>query len=338
MKKTWSFELIQKCGDKRLFTAHWGTDNLEWMKRIGRNDYVVFSDVSMPGPAQGVKKVLEQVPNPDNFIYLCNDYNVYLDRLSLGINAHFINQNAFIDERRIDYNPNIEKEYDAVYNARLRPVKRHYLASEVGEQLRLALIVGHHTPGLGSVPESEIPKSVFMNKYQLMPETVSRILSRSKVGLILSESEGACFASSEYLLTGLPVVSTKSRGGRDFWYDDYNSIICDADPDSVLSAVNELLNDPRDPKLIRESHIKKMYMHRQKFIERVYKPFVGRDWDEKKCDSIFEGMNFRRYMAFQSKFSWKTLDSVLTYISEGKSIYDENERFAPAISDNACLV
>ncbi|WP_439509879.1 glycosyltransferase [Marinimicrobium koreense] len=332
MKKTWSFELLQRVGNKRLFTAHWGTDNLEWMKRIAVSDCVVFSDVSMPGPADSVLKVLAQVPNPDSFVFLCNDYQVYEDRRRAGLNAHFINQNAFINERRLDFQESADKEYDAVYNARLRPVKRHSLAKLVGERLKLALIIGHHTPGLGSIPDSEIPKNVYMNKFQLMPETVSRILSKSRVGLILSESEGACFASSEYLLTGLPVVSTPSRGGRDFWYDDYNSIICEPNEDSVYQAVQTLINEPRDPKVIREGHIKKMYMHRQKFIERVYKPFVDGVVDDREADSIFDELEFRRYMAFQSKFSWKSMESILTFIDEDRSVYDdEPERFQPAL-------
>jgi len=332
MKKTWSFDLLQQVGNKRLFTAHWGTDNLEWMKLISKDDLVVFSDVSLPGPAQSVLKVLEQVPNPESFVFLCNDHDVFLDRVSAGLNAHFINQNAFIDERRIDYRTDVDKEYDAVYNARLRPVKRHSLARVVGERLRLALVVGYHTPALGSVPDEDIPKNVFMNKYQLKPETVSRVLSKSKVGLILSEAEGACFASSEYLLTGLPVVSTPSRGGRDFWYDDYNSIICEPDEQSVYDAVLQLVNEPRDPKRVREGHIRRMYMHRQKFIENIYKPFVGEAVSDEDADNIFEDMDFRRYMAFQRKFSWKWMESITTYIRENRSICDEVERFEPALT------
>ena len=45
------------------------------------------------------------------------------------------------------------------------------------------------------------------------------------VGGVFSEEEGACWASSEYLLCGLPVVSTHSRGGRDVWYSGHNSLI-----------------------------------------------------------------------------------------------------------------
>ena len=49
----------------------------------------------------------------------------------------------------------------------------------------------------------------------------------SQVGLCLSKSEGAMFASIEYLLCGLPIVSTKSVGGRDIFFTDENCIIAD---------------------------------------------------------------------------------------------------------------
>lgn len=331
MKQTWSFEVLCERQGKRLFTAHWGTDNLEWMKLIGKDDTVVFSDVSMPGPAGTVTNILDQVPHPESFIFLCNDYEVYQDRFKHGLNAYFINQNAFIDESRIDIDEGVKKEYDVVYNARLRPVKRHFLADKVGKKYKLALIVGHHTPSLSSIPDVEIPKHVFMNNFQLLPESISKLLNKSKVGLILSESEGACFASSEYLLAGLPVVSTKSRGGRDFWYDDYNSVVCDPDPDSVLEAVKTLLKEPRNPRVIRESHIKKMFMHRQKFADFILKPFLSGAFPEIEIDRIFDEFSFRRYLAFQSKYGWKSFDSIVTYIKEGRSEYEDPERFQPAI-------
>ena len=52
-------------------------------------------------------------------------------------------------------------------------------------------------------------------------EEVNNFLNQCKVGIILSEVEGANYASIQYLLAGLPVVSTKSKGGRDVFFDPY---------------------------------------------------------------------------------------------------------------------
>jgi glycosyltransferase involved in cell wall biosynthesis len=71
-------------------------------------------------------------------------------------------------------------------------------------------------------------------------EKVCSVISSSHVGLILSEVEGQCHAAVEYLLCGLPVVSTPSFGGRDEFFDNYGSLICPADENAVFSAVEAM--------------------------------------------------------------------------------------------------
>lgn len=325
-----SFEILARAGDRRLFTAHWGSDNGDWMHALRPTDTVVFSDVSMPGGgADGTRNLLDGFGDIGRFYFLCNDYEIYKDRLQNGLNALFINQNAFVDEKVNNVRKNEEKIYDAVYNGRLVPVKRHYLAKKVGESMALALVAGRHTPGLPTIPDEQIPRYAYLNPGHVKRETVNQINNRSKVGLILSEAEGACFSSSEYLLAGIPVVSTPSRGGRDVWYDEYNSIICEPTESSVLSAVKELIANPRDPHIIREGHLRKMYAHRQKYIEQILKPFFSNvSVEECDLDSLFERLNYNRYLALQSKYSWKTVESIVTYLNEDQSIYDdEPERF-----------
>jgi glycosyltransferase involved in cell wall biosynthesis len=308
---TSSFELLARRGSRRLFTAHWKTHDEPWFERLGPDDHVAFSDVSMPGPASQIAEVVKaKMPHPENVTFLCNDLGVLRDRLSVGLKAIFVNQNAFIDDRIFGIDPDADRIYDAVYNARLRPVKRHVLARKVGEARALALIVGFHTPSLESVPEHEVPKTAMRNGYQLLPSTVCRILNQCRIGLILSAAEGACFASGEYLLCGLPVVSTPSSGGRDVWYDDENSIIAEPDEDAVLAAVDALLAEPRDPVRIRESHLRRMHAHRQRFVDCVMAPIFPGTFEASDASEIFDAFNYRRFMVFQKKESWKTRDAI----------------------------
>jgi len=65
----------------------------------------------------------------------------------------------------------------------------------------------------------------------------------SKVGLCLSKKEGAMFASIEYLLCGLPIVSTRSVGGRDEFFTDKNCIFAEDNAESVKQCVDEWLNN-----------------------------------------------------------------------------------------------
>ena len=103
--------------------------------------------------------------------------------------------------------------FDAVLNARSRPYKNHWAAVDVDN---LAVI-----DMLGAKPEIACR---YHNRAPLDLTAVAGVLQQSGVGLALSFIEGACLASLEYLLCGLPVVSTHSRGGRDTWYDDENCI------------------------------------------------------------------------------------------------------------------
>lgn len=74
------------------------------------------------------------------------------------------------------------------------------------------------------------------------------------------------FFLSEYLVCGIPVVSTKSLGGRDVWYGEYNSIICEDNEESVRASAEFFKNNPRNGALIRKNHIDLAKKQRSIFI------------------------------------------------------------------------
>ena len=183
----------------------------------------------------------------NQFRIMFNDYaskSLFEDH---GFSGKIINHNAFLDYNLFEPRP-CEKIYDAIYTARHVPFKRHHLCQEIPN---LALITG---PSYSVDSQDKLPAHVYRNNHVLNEEEVREKISASHVGLILSEIEGACYASSEYLLMGIPVVSTFSHGGRDIWYNDYNSIICAPDAGSIAQAVAKLKNTSRDQKRIRQMH------------------------------------------------------------------------------------
>jgi glycosyltransferase involved in cell wall biosynthesis len=204
-----------------------------------------------------------------NFYILFNDERDKELFAKSGFAGDVINQNAWLD-----YNLSMkiihgeEKFYDAIYVGRLIAVKRHYLASKVNN---MALISGRL---YGNNVETEAPPFIYRNEDPLSPDDVCKKINQSHCGLILSAKEGACFASSEYLLCGVPVVSTRSEGGRSIWYDEYNSIECADDEDEIESAVNFFKMNPRDPQIIRERHIAKANYFRAKFTLKLAELFV----------------------------------------------------------------
>lgn len=202
---------------------------------------------------------------PDQLSVLCNYPEQTRIAEGVGLAAHFCNTNAFIDEEVFRYQP-MQKRFAAVSNARLIKLKRVSLARRVAN---LALIRGPEVePGEYDDP-ADIPHA-FINDGPLSPRQVARVLLASRVGLALSAAEGNCMASSEYLLCGLPVVSTPSRGGRDIWYDSENSVICEPNPEAVCVAVRDahhrLDRGQFDPVSIRQRHIEQSKEHRQRFV------------------------------------------------------------------------
>ena len=123
-------------------------------------------------------------------------------------------------------------------------------------------------------------------KTEINSNEVIDIYNQSKVGLILSGNtgenvqgwkEGANYSSCEYLLCGLHVIITPSQGGRDFWFDDYNSIVCEPNEDSVNECVKIMLkrieNNEINREIIRNNTIQKMINTRKNLINKLQEIF-----------------------------------------------------------------
>lgn len=195
------------------------------------------------------------------FVIMYADYASKQTFEGLGFRGCIVNHNCFLDYNQFTSHDEA-KEYDAIYVARFSPGKRHYLCDHL---CNLALVAGN----AWGVEAKTIPPHSFKNELPLTPNQVIEKINQSKCGLALSEFEGACYSSSEYLLCGIPVVSTWSHGGRDIWYNSYNSIICDADPSKVAQAVTSLISRKRDPSKIRDMHIRLSEQMRDSFKEYV---------------------------------------------------------------------
>lgn len=184
-----------------------------------------------------------------------------------GFYGDLINHNCWLDwNSSMKIIDNENKLYDAIYVGRRTAFKRHTLGAKVNN---LAIIAGNnHGNNI-----SDIPDCKFLNNTVLTPDEVCKKINQSSCGLILSETEGACFSSSEYLLCGIPVVSTKCNGGRDFWYDEYNSAIVEPDQIEVANAVKHFNNTPVNPEKIRGNHIELSIKQRDRFINHLQSKF-----------------------------------------------------------------
>jgi len=245
--------------------------------------------------------------------YLLNERDVFDEVVKRGIPATFFNQNAAIDERVFTIQPEVEKEFDAIYIARMNPFKRHLLARQIPRALLVAGCFAHgDDESYFEKVQAEMPHAEFRlvgPENRLGPRDVARQISRARVGLCLSACEGAMYAAVEYLLCGLPIVSTESVGGRSEWFDPQYVRIVPADPEAVSQAVQELVTLNISPHLIREWTLHRMFQHRQRFID-----LVQGIYNREKVDREFSE---QWKLQFFNKFGrWRKLDEIMDAVHE----------------------
>jgi glycosyltransferase involved in cell wall biosynthesis len=284
------FRLWYESSNCRIFLIENITHNWEWLARyidgIRPTDYF-FVQLGWHFHyyfAQHSRDCVDALGiDPQRFRIMYNDFPSmnYFERV--GFSGQIVNQNCFLDYNTIKPQP-AEKLYDAIYTARFAPFKRHELAAEVPN---LALVAG----STWGVESSSIPPHSYLNEKPLDLNGVLSKISESRVGLILSEAEGACYSSSEYLLAGIPVVSTPSYGGRDIWYNEVNSLIAAPTPIAVAEAVRSLIERKPDSKLIRELHILQSDRMRASFIS-MHEEVCSLCGDERIDGKAFFDMNY----------------------------------------------
>ncbi|MEP9386670.1 glycosyltransferase [Mesorhizobium sp. KR9-304] len=224
--------------------------------------------------------MLHRARNPGHrLIFACNTQEESDGLRAFGEAAFLHSHNAHVPEWIFKPLDGVAVEFDAVYNAQLVPWKRHELSLGIESCAFLfhrgatlptaaateAAIIARHT--------AAVPGHVFINRFdahgkpaRLSPSEVNTQLNRARVGLCLSEKEGAMFASMEYLLAGLPVVSTPSIGGRDVYFDEEYCLVVPPDPRSIAEAVQALKVRGIPRTHIRERTLKRLENDRARFI------------------------------------------------------------------------
>lgn len=175
---------------------------------------------------------------------------------AIGLRSTFASQNVYLDESIFRPHKCV-KEFDAVYVAKLERFKRHELAAGID---KLAVVK------VATVDISKTCPAIAHAATNTRPLTFSEVadfINRSHCSLALSKEEGGMLASFESLLCGVPIVSTRSRGGRDIFYDTSNSKIVEANVASVAKAVFEFAQAPPNPNGIRAQALGDLARHRE---------------------------------------------------------------------------
>lgn len=203
-----------------------------------------------------------------------------------GVDVEFVTPNAFLDERRYRVLGEAARPVQAVYNGRMNPFKRHWLAREIRS---LMIIGGVYAPDdtweyfdevRGVLPHAWFTHAE--NHLFRTPDEVTELLNHARIGLCLSACEGAMYAATEYLLCGLPVVSTASLGGRDSWFEPEYTRIVEDTPEAVAAAVDELDALKIPPEDVRSATLRRMAEQRERYFSlgrKIYRDLgVNRDF------------------------------------------------------------
>ena len=222
-------------------------------------------------------RILESNPNYEITI-LANsvEEKEYFEKMTTRA-ALFCNHNTFLNEHVFDIIENVPKQHDLIVDSAFHVYKNVEKANRVKETLHIGYVKPDKTVKNDVVIPTYGKLANFANanatgKYKRLTKTqINAHYNQSRVAGIFSLLEGACFASSQYLLAGLPVISTRSQGGRDVWYNQFNCIMCENDEDSIYdahqTAMQRLESGEFNSRQIRELHLQQMDEHRNRLIE-----------------------------------------------------------------------
>lgn len=248
-------------------------------------------------------------------VFACNAPDEVATLREAGEEAHLLNHNLTVSERFFRPLSEAEPILDAVYNARLSDTKRLWLAADIPSVGYILRKISEDD----SVRAEEILQSVrqlepahrIFNRLEagrpvlLDGEAVNAAYNQAAVGLCLSEVEGAMLSSMEYMLAGLPVVSTPSRGGRDLFFDPEYCLVVPPAPGQVRDAVAALRARAIPRAYVREKTLVRIEAQRRSFLAVLddflvrsgYEPRFGGLWPWLEKRSLCGGGNAKRQIA-----------------------------------------
>lgn len=189
---------------------------------------------------------------------------------TLGIDALHCHQNAFLDETIFRPDKSAAKRYGAVFNANSAAFKRHELAWGVRQLALITYILGDD--GVASLDGY---RNLAFSNYDrdartvttLTAAEVASVLNQSHCGLMLSEREGANFASAEYMFCGIPLLTTPSHGGRHALYSSSQVRVVAPTPAAVEAGVACCVDWPVDPDELHAQALAKAIPYRRRLLD-----------------------------------------------------------------------
>lgn len=251
-----------KSSKNQIFISHYPLNNIQ----VDENDVIILicnKSIKTQELIQFKKNcnfykqclILCNTPEEKN---LCDKQKIY---------SSFINKNCFIDESIFHIKENINKEYDGIYATSIKERKRLYLLKDIPKIAILKNFNQEEHKHL-NVENLNIINNSIINK-----EEICEYYNKALFGCIFSIQDCSSSVSCEYMLCGLPVLTTRSSGGRNIWYNKYNHILIEPNQNSLKEAINlckeRIQKGIFNSELIRRNQIKLMLNFRLKFNKLI---------------------------------------------------------------------
>jgi len=279
------FTYLYESRDLALVMLHGSLGVLKDFALYHRHDNTTFFVVNFPWYQSGrdAKKVgalLERLEAASpgisrRCLFLSN--SEWELRLFRAVNPHLNSEkvsNCFTLSEDLFFIEEFPIEYDFACNATPLKYKNHKFLPPIRQS---ALISWDHNITVGPQKDRVDLSSLCEGHLwqNLNTEQVRKILNKSCCGVILSKTEGACYASAEYLLCGIPVVSCASFGGRDEYYTENNSSVVPLSKGDVALAIKNYSEQMKAGDINR-FEIRKGILDRQIYFRKVFCAAVER--------------------------------------------------------------
>lgn len=215
------------------------------------------------------KKVKEfkRLPFYLQSIILCNSPREKAVCDNLKVYCAFVNKNCFLNEDLYNIDETIQKEYDGIYSTSYNNRKRLNLCHNMSN---IGILLNYKNK---LIPDDALKSLNILNTETIPENEVYKFYNKAKFGLCLITQDDSSNANAEYLLCGLPVISVETAGGRNVWYNDYNSIIIDPTKESLEKGIEVCLKKIESGKfnseLIRRKQLIVMNQFRNKFAQVI---------------------------------------------------------------------
>lgn len=222
--------------------------------------------------------------------FMCNAAEEDRMLRGLGFPGALVSINCFINERVFRITGEA-KQYDAVYTAQMLPFKRLHLAAKIPSLFVVTYGECRTPEGTYDLHRFEpLLSHASFNKGWASCDQIVSIHNQSRVGLALSAREGAMLGAVEYMLCGVPLVSTRCRGGRELFFDGRFVCVVEPTPEGVAKGVRGMVSRRVDSHLVREATLRRIGDHRAVLCAHVSRIIERRQGSGPRTQVLYERM------------------------------------------------